>query len=81
VTRDEVIAKLKKILEDGFEIDAKALTPAATFRGTLRLDSIDVLDLIEDVEKAFGISADISEYRDVHDIAKLADFILSRVRA
>ena len=78
MTRDEVVVQLTKILKDGFSIDPKEVTPSATFRGSLRMDSIDVLNLIEDVESAFGISADTSDYRDLHEVARLVDFIVAR---
>jgi acyl carrier protein len=81
VKRDAVMVELTKILEEGFGIERQAITPAATFRGTLRLDSIDVLNLIEDVESAFKISADVAEYRDLHEISKLVDFIVARTNS
>jgi acyl carrier protein len=67
---DMVVNKLKEILVEEFELDESAITPDAHLREDLDLDSLDAVDLIVALEKAFGIRVDekvIVEMRTVGD--------------
>jgi acyl carrier protein len=78
MTRDEVIAKVRDILRDDFAVPEDKVTPEASFRGALGMDSLDAVDLIFFVESAFGYKAKIHDYRNLHTVALLADFVLAR---
>ena len=75
MTRDEVHQKLTAILAESFAIPEEKVTPEATFRGTLGLDSLDIVDLVYFLQKAFDFEADLDDYADLHTVAKLIDFI------
>ena len=51
--RESVYVRLKQILLDDFAADEPQLKPNATLRGTLMLDSLDIVDLIFFVRKQF----------------------------
>ena len=55
MTRDEVYAKVKDVLVDALGVDDDEVTPTATLRGDLGAESIDFLDIVFRLEKAFGI--------------------------
>jgi acyl carrier protein len=77
-SRDEVLAKVRAILASDFSIPEDKITPTATFRGTLGMDSLDAVDLIFFVESAFGYKARVHDYRDLHSVDTLVDFVLAR---
>ena len=55
VTKDEVFKKVQTALVDALGVDEEEVTPQATMVGDLGAESIDFLDIVFKLEKAFGI--------------------------
>lgn len=55
MTREEIIAKAKNVLAEEFEIDETTITPEASLKDTLGLDSLDLVDVVVLVEQNFGV--------------------------
>ncbi|HUB27513.1 MAG TPA: acyl carrier protein [Tepidisphaeraceae bacterium] len=55
MTRDEVYAKVQQVLEDALGVDADEVKPDAALVDDLGMESIDALDIVFRLEKAFGI--------------------------
>ncbi len=55
MSRDEIYNKVKEVLVDALGVDDDEVTPTATLRGDLGAESIDFLDIVFRLEKAFGI--------------------------
>ena len=55
-TSEEVFEKVQKALIDALGVDDDEVTPGATLVGDLGAESIDFLDIVFRLEKAFGIS-------------------------
>jgi acyl carrier protein len=53
MTRDEIYDKVKAVLVDALGVDEDEVTPDATLRGDLGAESIDFLDIVFRLEKAF----------------------------
>ena len=60
-TKDEVFEKVKEALVDALGVDDDEVTPEATMVGDLGAESIDFLDIVFRLEKAFGIEIPRSE--------------------
>ncbi len=73
---EEVLGRLRQILEEDFKVPAAKVTPEATFRGTLGLDSLDAVDLIYLVGKSFGFKATVDQFKDLHTVQKVVDFVV-----
>lgn len=54
-TKEEVFEKVKTALVDALGVDDDEVTPEATMVGDLGAESIDFLDIVFRLEKAFGI--------------------------
>lgn len=54
-SRDEIYEKVKSALVDALGVDEDEVTPGATMVGDLGAESIDFLDIVFRLEKAFGI--------------------------
>jgi acyl carrier protein len=54
-SRDEIFEKVKTALVDALGVDEEDVAPGATMVGDLGAESIDFLDIVFRLEKAFGI--------------------------
>jgi acyl carrier protein len=54
-TAEEVFGKVQEALVDALGVDEDEVTPDATLVGNLGAESIDFLDIVFRLEKAFGI--------------------------
>lgn len=54
-SRDEIFEKVKQTLVDALSVDEDEVTETATLTGDLGAESIDFLDIVFRLEKAFGI--------------------------
>ena len=54
-SRDEIFEKVKTALVDALGVDEEDVSPSATMVGDLGAESIDFLDIVFRLEKAFGI--------------------------
>ncbi|RMH25204.1 MAG: acyl carrier protein [Planctomycetota bacterium] len=52
--RSEIFDKVKEVLVDALAVDEDEVTPEATLIGDLGAESIDILDISFQLEKAFG---------------------------
>ena len=55
MSRDEIFRKVQEVLVDALGVDDDEVTPEATLMGDLGAESIDFLDIVFRLEKAFGI--------------------------
>ena len=51
----DISAKVKEIIVDKLGVDAAEVTPEASFTKDLGADSLDTVELIMELEKAFGL--------------------------
>lgn len=61
MTQDQVFEKVRGVLVDALGVDDDEVTPQAKLVGDLGAESIDFLDIVFRLEKAFGIKIDQSE--------------------
>ena len=55
MSRDEIYQKVQAVLVDALGVDEEEVTPNAVIRDDLGAESIDFLDIMFRLEKAFGI--------------------------
>lgn len=78
MTRDDVLTTLREILTTNFGVPSEKVTFEASFRGTFGLDSLDIVDLVYFLQKHFAFDADLDEYRDLHTVGAVVDFVLTK---
>lgn len=74
VSKDEVFKKVQTALVDALGVDEEEVTPEATMVGDLGAESIDFLDIVFKLEKAFSIEIPRKELSP-EDILTNADFV------
>jgi acyl carrier protein len=62
---EEVIHKINTALAENFEVDPASITPDASMKETLDLDSLDYVDLVVLLEQHFGLKVKGSEFADI----------------
>src|SRR5688500_6226321 len=59
--KEQIFSKVQEALVDALGVDEEEVTPKATLQGDLGAESIDFLDIVFRLEKAFGLKIDQSE--------------------
>ena len=76
MTEQEIIEKTNRVFEEAFEIEPERLVPTAHIFADLGLDSLDLVDLIVALQKAFGVRIRNEEaVRDTRTLADIYRFI------
>jgi acyl carrier protein len=60
-SQEEIFDKVRESLVDALGVDEDEVTPSATLRGDLDAESIDFLDIVFRLEKAFDIKIERGE--------------------
>ncbi len=55
LSRDEIYSEVQDVLMEALGVDEDEITPEATLQGDLGAESIDFLDIVFQLEKAFDI--------------------------
>ena len=56
MTLEEIIEKATSVLAEEFEVETSEITPDASLKETLDLDSLDLVDVVVLVEQNFGVT-------------------------
>jgi acyl carrier protein len=64
----QILAKLRELLTDKFEVDPARITPEADLYRDLDLDSIDAVDLVIKLQEMTGKRIKPDEFRSVRTI-------------
>lgn len=74
----QIYQKIKEALADEFELDAERLVPEAHIRDDLGLDSLDIVDMVIVLEKAFAFKLpDRAALANVHTVGDICAFVIS----
>ena len=79
MTKQEIIDKVNALLTEEFEIAAEALTPAASLKDDLEIDSLDFVDIVVLVDREFGFKPSAEELKTVKTLQDFYDYIEARV--
>ncbi|MEN8126368.1 MAG: acyl carrier protein [Planctomycetota bacterium] len=74
-TRDEIFEQVKDVLVDALGLDDDEVTAEATLMGDLGAESIDFLDIVFRLEKAFDIKVPREELFPAEAVLNNADFV------
>ena len=76
--REEVLAKVQEILVERLDVDPADVTESAHMRDDLEADSLDLVELIMDLEEGFGVKISDEEARSIGTVGEAVDFIVAR---
>jgi acyl carrier protein len=75
MSRDEIFQKVREVLVDALGVDDDEVTADATLMGDLGAESIDFLDIVFRLEKAFGMKVPREELFPVESLLNNAELV------
>jgi len=75
MTRDDIFKKIQEVLVDALGVDEEEVTPQATLMGDLGAESIDFLDIVFRMEKAFALKIPREELFPAENIITNKDYV------
>ena len=77
MTDQEIKDKINRVFEESFEIQREKLLPEAHIFTDLGLDSLDIVDLVAELQKSFGVNIrNEQEVREIRTIQDIYNFIV-----
>lgn len=76
---EEITSRINDFLVEDFEVDASSITPEATLKETLDLDSLDYIDLIVAIESNFGFKVKPEDFQGMVTIKDFYDYVANRL--
>jgi acyl carrier protein len=77
MNREQVFEQVKMVMVDALGVDDDEVTPEATLMGDLGAESIDFLDIVFRLEKAFGIKIAREELFPAEALMNNPEFVSS----
>jgi acyl carrier protein len=74
-SQDEILAHVREVLLELFEIDPARVLPATDLYKDLEIDSIDAVDLIDRIRRYTGKKVSGEDFRAVRTIGELVTVI------
>lgn len=75
MSRDEILEQVQEVMVDALGVDDDEVTPDAMLMGDLGAESIDFLDIVFRLEKAFGIKIPREELFPAENLMNDSEFI------
>src|SRR4030042_102858 len=75
MSRDEIFTKVQEVLVDALGVDDEEVTTEATLMGDLGAESIDFLDIVFRLEKAFGIKIPREELFPAESLMNNSEYV------
>ena len=77
--RSEIVSQILAILEDVAEISPEDVTEDSVLMDDLDLSSMEILNVVADLEETFGLRIPEKELRNFVTISDLADYLAAHV--
>ncbi len=71
----EVVQKVKEIVMERLGVSEDKVTPGASFINDLGADSLDTVELVMELEEAFGVSIEDEEAEKIQTVQDAVDFL------
>ncbi len=75
--RNEVENKIKEILADKLRINTEKITPDASLRDDLGMDSFGAVEVVFELEDAFNIEVPQEEAAKINTFKEMVDAVIS----
>ena len=75
MTEQEIINKVNDLLVEEFEIAEDLLTPEASLKQDLEIDSLDFVDIVVLIDREFGFKPQASELKNVKTLGEFYNYI------
>ena len=75
--RDEALERVRGILVEQLGVDEDQVTEDASFQGDLDADSLDLVELIMELEDQFGLKISDEDAQQISTVGQAVDYVVS----
>ena len=79
--REEILGKIQEITTDRLGVDEGDVTSDASFREDLEADSLDLVELIMELEEQFGMEIPDEEAEKITTVEEAVDYVMEHQAA
>ena len=79
--RDQVLTKVREHLSAELEVPAEQVQPATRFREDLDADSLDLYELVMELEDTYGVKVSEEDAAEIETVGNAVDFVMERLPA
>ena len=81
LTRDEVLEKVREHLATELEVEPAEITDATSFKEDLDADSLDLYELVMELEDSYGVKMTEEEAARIVTVGDAVDHVLAQIPA
>jgi len=81
MTREEVFSLIQAHLADELEVDPARIDDATRFREDLEADSLDLYELVMELEDTYGVSVSEEQAARIATVGDAVEFVLEHAPA
>ena len=81
LNRSDVLEKVREHLSAELEVPLDQISESTRMREDLDADSLDLYELVMELEDTYGISVSEEEAADIETVAQAVDFVAGRLGA
>ncbi|HET6642278.1 MAG TPA: acyl carrier protein [Gaiellaceae bacterium] len=76
-SRDEVFERIKEVLVERLSVEEADITEEANFQEDLDADSLDLVEMIMELEDQFGIKIPDEDAQSIQTVGQAVDYVTS----
>ncbi|MGD0273599.1 MAG: acyl carrier protein [Gaiellaceae bacterium] len=76
-SREEVFGRVKEVLVEQLGVDESEVTEAASFQEDLDADSLDLVELIMELEDSFDIKISDEDAQKIQTVGQAVEYVTS----